>query len=210
MLRFIHGGDLGAYPQLAHAMFRHRAIQFHDRLGWDVQVTAHGEERDQYDALDPLYVIWEPRPGQHGGSMRLMPTTGRTMIHDHFAHLLPDGRINDSRVWECTRFCLAPGASGRVPALLMLGGGEVIRGLGLSHYAGVFDAAMIRIYRLIGASPQVIGSAGEGRGRVSAGLWDTPDAARARVARRAGISSDLAAHWFRRAGIVPREMARAG
>ncbi|QYX57220.1 autoinducer synthase [Roseovarius sp. SCSIO 43702] len=209
MLRFIQGRDLHHHPALARAMFRDRARQFHERLGWEVRVDAAGEERDQYDPLDPLYVIWEPHPGEHGGSMRLMPTTGRTMINEHFAHLLPRGALRDPRIWECTRFCLAPGASARVPALLMLAGGEVIRGFGLTHYVGVFDAAMIRIYRLIGASPQVIGHAGEGRARISAGLWDSPDDARARVARRAGISPELAAHWLRRSGVLPCEERRS-
>lgn len=209
MLRFIHGRDLAAHPQLARAMFRHRAIQFHDRLGWEVTVDAAGEERDQYDPLDPLYVIWEPHPGTHGGSMRLMPTMGRTMINEHFAHLLPGCALRDPQVWECTRFCLAPGASARVPALLMLGGGEVIGAFGLTHYAGVFDAAMIRIYRLIGASPRVIGHSGDGRDRISAGVWTSTNKDRARVARRAGVSPELAAHWLRRSGIAPCVLRRS-
>ena len=44
-------------------------------------------------------------------------------------------------------------------------------GFGLTHIAGVFDARMIRIYRLIGSSPTVLGTEGTGRDQISVGLW---------------------------------------
>jgi N-acyl-L-homoserine lactone synthetase len=37
-----------------------------------------GQERDRYDDLNPLYVIWQEHDGRHAGSMRFLPTTGRT------------------------------------------------------------------------------------------------------------------------------------
>ncbi|EET49177.1 acyl-homoserine-lactone synthase [Thalassobium sp. R2A62] len=70
MLRYLYADDLNAYPRLRDSTFRDRATQFHDRLGWDVQVDDGGLERDQYDDLSPLYVIWERPDGLHGGSMR--------------------------------------------------------------------------------------------------------------------------------------------
>ena len=36
-------------------MFRDRARQFHDRLGWAVKLDQRGREQDEYDQLDPLY-----------------------------------------------------------------------------------------------------------------------------------------------------------
>lgn len=207
MLRFIYASDLSAHPALARAMFRDRADQFARRLKWEVSVDHNGEERDQYDALNPLYVIWQRADGGHGGSMRLLPTTGRTMLAEHFAHLCPDGPISHPDIWECTRFCLAPGAAPHVAAALMLGGGEVLRGLGLRHYVGVFDARMTRIYRFIGSSPQVIGAAGTGRDRISAGLWHLSEADRQRVARRARLSPEISELWFRRAALTPARVA---
>ncbi|MFP4273815.1 MAG: acyl-homoserine-lactone synthase [Paracoccaceae bacterium] len=195
MLHFLYGHQLAARPALAHGMFRDRAIQFHDRQGWAVTVDARGEERDAYDDENPLYVIWAGPEGRHGGSMRLLPTLGRTMLNDHFAHVA-GGRVEDPAIWECTRFCLAPGADGRVAAALMLGGGAVMRGFGLRHLAGVFDAPMVRIYRAIGASPEILGSQGAGRTRVSAGLWSLTEPAQARVARRAGLPLAQVQDWF--------------
>ena len=197
MLRYVHAHDLGRFPRLADTMFRDRADQFATRLGWEVSVDARGHERDAYDDLNPLYVIWEGEDGQHQGSLRLLPTTGPTMIDDHFQHLLGGRRMNAPRVWECTRFCLSRGAASRVAAALMLGGGEMMTRLGVEHFAGVFDARMIRIYRAIGASPQVLGGKGEGRERISVGLWTFSAAARARVAERAGVPPALSDLWVR-------------
>ena len=180
-------------------MFRDRADQFRDWLGWTVEVDDNGEERDRYDDLNPLYVIWEEPDGTHGGSMRFLPTTGPVMVNDVFGHLTGGAPVCSPLIWECTRFCLSRGAGGGVAAALMLGGGEIMTGFGIRHFVGVFDARMVRIYRAIGSSPEVLGSEGQGRDRVSVGLWAFSEAARHRVARRAGISPRLSRLWFERA-----------
>ncbi len=198
MLRFIRGHLLEHDPELAAQMFRDRAWQFHERQGWEVTVDARGEERDDYDRSDTLYVIWQGADGRHGGSMRLLPTTAPVMVNDHFGHLTGGCPVVDPAIWECTRFCLAPGAPAHVAAALMLGGGEVMTGLGVRRFVGVFDARMIRIYRAIGALPEVLGGEGAGRDRISVGLWSFSPAARLRIARRAGVSPALARHWFER------------
>lgn len=198
MLRYLSAHDLHLFPRLRDSMFRDRADQFATRLGWQVAVDDRGFEKDSYDALDPLYVIWQGQDGLHRGSMRLLPTTGPTMIADHFEALLQGRRLASRSIWECTRFCLGPKADGRVAAGLMLGGGEVMRGYGITQFAGVFDARMVRIYRQIGASPKELGSAGIGRDRIALGLWSFSDVARTRVARRAGITAGVSDLWFRR------------
>lgn len=198
MLRYIYGSDLHHHPKLARAMFQDRADQFKTRLDWDVTVNAAGEERDEYDDLNPLYVIWETPEGGHGGSMRFLPTTGRVMVNDHFGHLTT-GDIRSPLIWECTRFCLNREADGKVAAALMLGGGEIMRGFGVKHFVGVFDARMVRIYRMIGASPDVLGQEGEGRDRIAVGLWEFDAHAQAKVAARAGISPDQSQYWFEHA-----------
>ena len=110
MLRYLYGDQLCNYPKLADSMFRDRAAQFHERLGWDVTVDDRGWERDEYDDLNPLYVIWETEDGSHGGSMRFLPTTGQTMVNDHFVDLMDGVELQSPFIWECTRFCLNPNA----------------------------------------------------------------------------------------------------
>lgn len=199
MLRYIYADELTSHPQLAESMFRDRADQFHHRLKWDVKLAEDGTERDQYDVLNPLYVIWENSDGCHGGSMRFLPTRGATMINDHFLSLTDGREIRDDRIWECTRFCLAPKAESRVSAALMLGGMELGLGLGLTHAIGVFDARMIRIYRRLGWGPIILGSDGVGRHAISAGLWAFEPALKPRLLRGAGVSAEVSRFWFQRA-----------
>lgn len=199
MLRYIYGDELHKFPKLEQAMFQDRADQFRTRLGWEVSVDEQGQERDEYDDLNPLYVIWENPDGGHGGSMRFLPTTGRVMVNDHFSHLLGGGVIASPLIWECTRYCLSRDASPRVAAALMLAGGEIMTGFGVRHFVGVFDARMVRIYRMIGSSPEVLGSEGEGRDKISVGLWEFTDEAKAKIAARADLSEDISRQWFERA-----------
>ena len=199
MLRYLYADQLRDCPKLRDTMFRDRADQFRDRLGWDVTVDEHGFERDEYDDMNPLYVIWQRADGTHGGSMRFLPTVGACMVNDHFLDLTDGVRIESPLIWECTRFCLARGASPAVAAALMLGGGEIMQNFGVRHFVGVFDERMVRIYRRIGSSPEVLGSSGQGRDAISVGLWEFSADAQARVAEQAGLSPELSRMWFDRA-----------
>lgn len=203
MIRCIRGEELGAHGALAESMFRDRAAQFRDRLKWDVTVDERGWERDEYDNAGALYVIWQGPDGLHGGSMRFLPTTGATMMNDHFLSLTQGVRIASPYIWECTRFCLAPGAEGRVSAALMLAGLDLGLRFGLSHAVGVFDARMVRVYRALGWSPAVMGTEGD----VSVGLWAFEPELRAALLRKAGVSPEVADGWMRRAFGEAEEMA---
>ena len=198
MLRYLYADQLPRFPHLADTMFRDRARQFHDRLGWDVQVDARGHERDEYDAMNPLYVIWQADDGSHAGSMRFLPTTGATMVNDHFSHLTGGVTIQSPLIWECTRFCLSPGAGRATSTALALGAGELMQAFHLRHYIGVFDLRMRRIYRLMGLEPEVIGEAGQGREQIAVGLWSMQETAFAPSLARLGISRATSRAWLSR------------
>jgi N-acyl-L-homoserine lactone synthetase len=197
MLRYIYSSDLHKFPKLADTMFKDRADQFKNRLGWDVNVDENGHERDEYDDINPLYVIWEDENGCHGGSMRFLPTVGQTMVNDHFSHLTDGVRIESPLIWECTRFCLAPNADRRVTACLVLGAGEVMQNFSVSHFVGVFDPRMERIYRLLGVNPDVVGRKGEGDAEIGIGLWEFDESARPRVQGRAKVTQEQSRQWFK-------------
>ena len=204
MIRYLYADQLAANPVLARSMYRDRAQQFAERLGWEVSVNAAGEERDQYDALNPLYVIWEDEMERHGGSMRFLSTVGRTMVNEHFLHLTDGVRIESPLIWECTRFCLSPGAGQHVAAALMLAGGEILQGFGLEQFVGVFDARMVRIYRQIGASPRLLGTDKSGPSPISAGLWTYDPLDRLRILHRVGVSAAISERWVARSlGFTP-------
>ncbi len=196
MLRYIYADELPRYPKLANTMFIDRAWQFSERLQWEVTVDDRGYETDIYDSMNPIYVIWERPDGTHGGSMRYMPTTGDTMVNDHFTHLTDGVQIKSPFIWECTRFCQAPDAGARTPALLMLGALEIGLGQNLQLIVGVFDARMVRIYRRLGWEPTVMGTEGSGRDAISVGLWECLPELRAPLLKRAGVTAADATAWY--------------
>lgn len=169
MLRFIRGTP-AADKDLLHSMYVDRATQFYERLKWDVKVNAEGEEKDEYDHKFPKYVIWQKEDGTHGGSMRMIPCNRETMVNQHFQNLLPYA-ITDPNVWECSRFCLSPTAERRVKPILVAAAGILMELEGFKKYIGVYDNAMKRIYKTMRVEPVDLGSSGEGRNKITAGLW---------------------------------------
>ena len=196
MIRFIYGKDLASFPRLSDTMFRDRAGQFRTRLDWAVSVDAQGRERDQYDVDRALYCIYELPDGTHGGSGRLMPTTGPTMVNEHFSHLA-GGEIVSPLVWESTRFCVSPrltggaAAASRISTALMLAGCDVALRFGLSHFVAVFDSPMRRIYRATGWPPEILAEQGEGKRKLCLGLWEVTAEARQAILDRAPRGLDL-------------------
>jgi acyl homoserine lactone synthase len=179
-------------------------------LNWDVNVDHDGYERDEYDDLNPMYVIWEDAIGRHSGSMRLLPTTGPCMVNDHFSDLMQGDKFQSPFIWEGTRFCLSRNATRRTANALMLAAGEVMIGFGIKHCIGVFDHRMIRIYRMIGAAPEILGSAGEGEEFVGVGLWSITKEMFDNVSKTSGIPLAQSRHWFDSAFGVERRLARVG
>lgn len=87
-------------------MHRLRYRVFKERLGWDVQVSGD-LEIDQYDALGPSYLICKGQDGRIQGCVRLLPTTGPTMLGETFPALLGGNPMpHDPHIWESSRFCL--------------------------------------------------------------------------------------------------------
>jgi acyl homoserine lactone synthase len=155
------------YSNLLDEMFRLRARVFRDRLRWDVQV-ADEKERDKYDDEGPVYIIYaDDESLKVKGSLRLLPTTGPTVLADIFSDTLPDAaHLSAPTIWECTRFCLEDGILSRTnreelliaSAVLIAALGDVAIGAGIESIVGNFDSTMLRLYRRIGCEVEVLGS----------------------------------------------------
>lgn len=152
-------------------MYADRRRQFRDRLGWPVDIDSNGYERDEYDVENPLYVIISAADGTHAGSLRLLPTTGHTMLADHFSETLGGQKIEDPFVWECTRFCLSPKQKPKVALTLLAVTARLASSVGLESLVAIFDARMLRLYKKVGIEPEVIGSQAYSFGVAQAGLW---------------------------------------
>ena len=155
------------YSHLIDKMFRLRAHVFHDRLNWDVNVT-DGKERDRYDDEQPVYIIYCDHQGQEvKGSLRLLPTTGPTLLADIFCDTLPEAAtLCAPAIWECSRFCLDDKflEKGRhdeelfASAAILEAVGDVALRAGIETIIGNFDELMLRLYRRIGCEVEILGS----------------------------------------------------
>lgn len=140
-------GDLQAMHRLRHDVFR-------TRLGWEVEVV-DGEERDQFDALDPVYLMVKDADALMG-CWRLLPTTGPTMITDTFAQTVQDGDVpRGGHTWELSRFALGrhEGVASRFSgAALAMMEAAVDWGLqqGVARFVTVTTVAIERLMRTLG------------------------------------------------------------
>jgi N-acyl-L-homoserine lactone synthetase len=176
------------HSHLIDKMFRLRARVFRDRLGWDVQVT-DGKERDKYDDEGPVYIIYADDETQEvKGCLRLLPTTGPTLLADIFADTLPDAvHIRAPTIWECTRFCLDDRDRDEVlltSAVLITALGTVAINSGIESIIGNFDSAMLRLYRRLGCEVDVLGSTQRYGQPVYLGLFPISEQVLARVKKK--------------------------
>lgn len=84
-----------------HLMRKH---VFVDELGWDLAIN-DGLEIDEYDDDRAVYALGFDCDGNVTVSGRFRPTDDKSMLTDHFSHVLPNNirPINDSRTWEVSR-----------------------------------------------------------------------------------------------------------
>ena len=155
------------YANLLDEMFRLRARIFHDRLKWDVHVV-DGRERDRFDDEAPVYVIYtDEKAREVKGSLRLLPTTGPTLLAEFFSDTCPDAiHLSAPTIWECTRFCLDDKILDRgtqeeqlfASATMIAAVGDFAVRAGIESVIGNFEAPLIRLYRRIGCKVEVLGS----------------------------------------------------
>jgi N-acyl-L-homoserine lactone synthetase len=182
------------HPALFDQMFQSRAAVFHDRLGWDV-VVKDGRETDRYDEeADPVYLLAVDGDQRVHGSLRLLATTGPTMLQGEFKHFF-DGDVDVAAptIWECTRFCVPPifGSSapdvGTVSAELLIGLCELCLASGIEFVVGVYETPITRIYARIGWSPEPLARARPEIGNITAGIWEATPAALSSMRQRLSV-----------------------
>ena len=161
MIVVIESSNAHKYPDLMDQMFQTRARVFRDRMRWDVTVE-RGRERDKYDDETPVYILWTDEKCQNvKGSLRLLPTTGPTVLADFFADTIPDAALLSApSIWECTRFCLNERQVENplfASTLLTVALGELALSAGIQTIVANFDPAMLRLYKLMGCEVELLG-----------------------------------------------------
>lgn len=179
----IQAHEYHQHAQLLAQMFRLRKRVFADQLQWDVQVVGEAE-RDFYDDLRPVYLMWcDDARSKLYGSLRLMPTTGPTLLHDVFRRTFPtDVDLSAPGIWEGTRMCVDEAAiksdfadidGGRAFCLLLLALCECAMAHGIHTMISNYEPHLKRIYKRAGAEVDELGRAdGYGRHPVCCGAFE--------------------------------------
>ena len=191
MYTLVYGDDLFDFQTLANEMFQDRRVQFHEELGWDLHVDDLGREVDEYDLMNPLYVILKDSNGHHVASGRLLPTTGATMIADHFSDMTDDVQIESPLIWEVTRVFVArrDKNSIRNAAALMWAGCQIGLRAGVQFYVSVTPKQMTRVFAACGWPADIIGRRDEGTDQeICACLWEINQDVCDTLARKANIN----------------------
>jgi acyl homoserine lactone synthase len=202
MILVIDGINKHRFGKLLDQMFGLRARVFHDRMGWDVQVT-NGRETDLFDDLDPAYLVSLDEDYTVVGCNRMLQTTGPHMLADVFNDILDgDPPLRSATVWENTRFCIDRERLSRTGSAksvsytaceLMVGILEYGRDSGISDVISVVDPAMDRILKRCDNAPYgYLGKTADmGKVRALAALNDCTDDRIDRVRAFAGIEGDV-------------------
>jgi acyl homoserine lactone synthase len=165
MIRLVPGSHRADFPREIAQMHEIRKRTFYDRLHWQVK-TLRSWEIDEFDALNPLYLLSIDENDNVRGSLRLLPTTGPNMLADVFPELLPDGmRIESATIWESSRFSVdQEAAAERSDNLLNRTTGELLTGIvevgllaGLTEVVSVYDAMFARILKRANCAAEIIG-----------------------------------------------------
>ena len=184
-------------------MFRLRARVFADRLGWDVAVS-EGREIDQFDALDPAYVVGLDEHGHVISCVRALQTTGPHMLSDVFHDILGgEPPLRAPTLWESTRFCVDTerltangGGMGRVSRAtceLMIASLDYCRASGVTDVVTVIDPVMNRVLKRSDCAPYgyVGNTVPMGKVKAMAALLDTGEERVARLRAFAGIEGEV-------------------
>ncbi|MHA6347597.1 acyl-homoserine-lactone synthase [Roseivivax sp. CAU 1761] len=202
MIIVVDGVNRSEYGQLLDEMFRLRARVFEGRLGWEVDVR-DGREIDQFDALDPAYVIGVNDDGRVVSCVRALQTTGPHMLSDVFSPILAgQPPLRSATLWESTRFCvdtqiLERGKSRNSVSYatceLMAGALEYARDSGITDIVTVIDPVMNRVLKRSDCAPyDYVGeTVPMGKVPAMAALLDCSDERIERIRAFAGIEGDI-------------------
>jgi N-acyl-L-homoserine lactone synthetase len=190
------------YRDVLLQMFQTRKRVFFDTLNWDVGIEGD-KEVDAYDDLNPVYLVWCDRErSRHYGSVRLMPTTGPTLLHDVFGRTFPDAAaLTAPGIWEGTRMCLDERAlsndyhdmpAGRAFSLLLVALCEFALSHDIHTLISNYEPHFKRIYTRAGARLHELGRAdGFGRSPVCCGAFEVSPDVLSGMRARLGLSEPV-------------------
>ena len=130
------------HADLIDQMHTLRARVFFNRLGWKVSIV-NGKDVDEFDRLDPTYILAVTNAEKVVGCARLLPASGPTMLRDAFPQLLANGRLDGHpQMIESSRFCVDTSAAIARPE-------RTLHIATLTLFAGIIEWSIANNYREI-------------------------------------------------------------
>jgi acyl homoserine lactone synthase len=190
MIIFVEPHERATHTAVLNQYFLLRKKIFCDQLRWVLPKT-DDMECDDFDNEFNVYVLHvEEDTGRLTGGVRLMPTTGPTLMHTVWADMLPDkDDFRSPTIWEATRFCVDPSASSRRSSLankatlsLTLAVIDFAQTNGISHIIAVCESKFFDMTNAYSGEAEIIQRKIDSNGvDICCGLW-AANADRSRLA----------------------------
>ncbi|NOD29145.1 acyl-homoserine-lactone synthase [Ruegeria atlantica] len=202
MIIVVDGLNRHMFSEVLDEMFELRARVFGERLGWDVNIE-DGKEIDEFDHLDPAYVIGLDDEGNVVAAVRALQTTGPHMLSDVFSAILcGEAPLRSATMWESTRFCVDTQRLTRgkeknsvsyATCELMIGSLEYAKNAGIQDIITVIDPVMDRVLKRSNCAPyDYVGkTVPMGKVHALAALLDCTEERIAGLREFAGIHDDV-------------------
>ncbi|NOC82773.1 MULTISPECIES: acyl-homoserine-lactone synthase [Ruegeria] len=202
MIIVVDGLNRHMFSEVLDEMFELRARVFGERLGWDVNIE-DGKEIDEFDHLDPAYVIGLDDEGNVVAAVRALQTTGPHMLSDVFSAILcGEAPLRSATMWESTRFCVDTQRLTRgkeknsvsyATCELMIGSLEYAKNAGIQDIITVIDPVMDRVLKRSNCAPyDYVGkTVPMGKVHALAALLDCTEERIAGLREFAGIHNDV-------------------
>jgi acyl-homoserine lactone synthase len=107
MIFLIDRRNRDAFASQLDEMFRIRHRIYVKERGWSALARTDEREIDQFDDDNAIYLLGLDESGHVISGLRLLETTGPTLMRNVFPHLVTQGEVpNDPRTLEMTRYFL--------------------------------------------------------------------------------------------------------
>lgn len=180
MILYVEMSDRNSHREQIEQYFRLRKRIFCDQLKWVTPVTPD-MEYDDFDFMYNIYILHiDDHTGEVTGGVRLMPTTGPTLMHTVWADMLPDrDDFRSPAIWEATRFCADASASSRksnlanrITLALTLAVIDFAQANGISHIIAVCESKFFDMTNAYCGEADVISRRIDEHGTdICCGLW---------------------------------------
>lgn len=194
MITVLKAHDRANVPSLFAQMFEDRAMVFHDRLRWEIEVKDGLESDYLDDTAQPTYIVEVDDEGRVAGSLRILPTNGDIILKSAYGtQFALDPTVFDATVWECSRFYVKAGriqnSLNPISSRLLISLCEFSLSQGIEAIIGFFDRPMLRVYQRIGWTPSIIARSNV-EGKSVVGKWNVSSLALESMRSRLNSSSN--------------------